>query len=104
MRKANVNDLFNVARLINDLNLKEDVFKAQKGEEDVERIGFNLIFDILSKATTKESQQKIYECLSQPFEMEVEAVGEMDITSLVDTFNNCFDIITLKNFINRVNK
>ena len=104
MRKANVNDLFNVARLINDLNLKEDVFKAQKGEEDVEKIGFNLIFDVLSKATTKESQQKIYECLSQPFEMEVEAVGEMGITSLVDTFNNCFDIITLKNFINRVNK
>lgn len=104
MRKANVNDLFNVARLINDLKLKEDVFKAQKGEEDVERIGFNLIFDVLSKATTKESQQKIYECLAQPFEMEVEAVGNMGITELVESFNNCFDIVTLKNFIKRVNK
>lgn len=104
MRKANVNDLFNVARLLNDLNLKEDIFKAQKGEEDVEKVGFNIIFDILSKATTKESQQKIYECLAQPFEINVGDVGQMGIMDIVEAFNQCFDFKTLANFINRVNK
>ena len=104
MRKANVNDMFNVARLINELNLKEDIFKSQKGEEDLEKIGFNIIFDILAKATTKEAQEKIYECLSQPFEMKANEVGLMSIDDIITTFMSCFDIVVLKNFMKRVNK
>ena len=104
MRKANVNDMFNVARLINDLNLKEDIFKSQKGEEDVEKIGFNIVFDILSKATTKDAQKKIYECLANPYEMSAEEVGKMEYMELFETFADCFDIKTLANFIKRVGK
>ncbi len=104
MRKANVNDMFDIARLINDLNLKEDIFKSQKGEEDLEKIGFNIIFDILSKATTKEAQSKIYECLSKPFEMKTNEVGLMSVDDIVTSFASCFDIVVLKNFIKRVNK
>ena len=104
MRKANVNDMFDIARLINELNLKEDIFKSQKGEEDLEKIGFNIIFDILAKATTKEAQSKIYECLSKPFEMEANEVGLMEIDNIVTSFMTCFNISVLKNFIKRVNK
>ena len=104
MRKANVNDMFNVARLVKDLNLKEDLFQSQKGEEDIEKIGFNIIFYILGKATTKDSQRKIYECLCEPFEMEAEEVGKMEYMKLIEGFMECFDITTLKNFIKRVNK
>lgn len=104
MRKANVNDMFNVVRLINDLNLKEDIFQSQKGEEDVEKIGYNIIFDILSKATTKDAQKRIYECLADPYEMTAGEVGEMPYMELVETFADCFDIKTLKNFIMRVGK
>lgn len=104
MRKANVDDMFNVARLVNDLNIKEDLFQSQKGEEDIEKIGFNIIFDIMAKATTKDSQKKIYECLCEPFEMKAEEVGKMKYMELVDSFMDCFDITTLKNFIKRVNK
>ena len=56
MRKANTNDLFNFARLINELDLKEDLFKAQQGEEDVEKIGFTFVFDVLSKADQRNTK------------------------------------------------
>lgn len=104
MRKANTNDLFNVARLVNELDLKDVIFNAQKGKEDVERIGFDLIIDIFSKATTKESQMKIYEVLAQPFEMEVEAVGNLDLDKLFEAITTCFDFKTVVNFIKRVNR
>lgn len=96
--------MFNVVRLINDLDLKEDVFKAQKGENDVERIGYDMIFSILAKGTTKEAQKKIYEVLAKPYEKTAEEIGEMPYMEIVETFADCFDIKTLKNFIKRVNK
>jgi hypothetical protein len=104
MRKANVNDMFNVARLIRDLDLRENIFVSQQGEEDIEKIGFNIVFDILSKATTKESQNKIYECLSGPYEKTVKEIGQMPYMELVESFTECFDLVTLKNFMERVNK
>lgn len=101
MRKANTNDLFNIARLINELDLKEDLFKAQQGEEDVEKIGFTFIFDLLSKAITKETQNMIYEVLAEPFEMKAKEVGELDITTLINNMTECFDFKTVINFIKR---
>lgn len=104
MRKANTNDLFNVARLVNELDLKDVIFNAQKGKEDVERIGFDLVIDVFAKATTKESQRKIYEVLAQPFEMEVEEVGTLELDKLIEAFTTCFDFQTVVNFIKRVNR
>lgn len=104
MRKANTTDLFNIARLVNDLNLKEDIFNSQKNEEDFEKIGFNFIFDILSKASTKEVEKKIYECLSGPLEMDPEAIGKMEIDELMKALPECFNFKTVVNFIKRVNK
>ena len=102
MRKANTNDLFNMARLINDLDLKDNLFNAQKGKEDVERIGFDFVFDVLSKATTKENQRKIYSVLAEPFEMKEEDVGLMPIDELVKNFMECWNLATLSNFLKRV--
>ena len=101
MRKANTSDLFNVARLINSLDLKDDLYKAQKGNEDVEQIGFDFIFNVFSKATTKQAEKQIYECLANPLEMKPEEVGQLDITTLFDNFMECFDLSTLINFIKR---
>lgn len=104
MRKANVNDLFEVARLVKELKLRDDLFNAQKGTEDMEKIGFDFMYDIMVKATTEEMQNRIYKCFSSPFEMEVEKVGLLGIDEFIDAFKQCFDIVTLINFTKRVNK
>lgn len=102
MRKANTNDLFNIARLVNELGLKDDFFEAQKGKEDLEKIGYEFVFAILSKATTKASQEKIYQVLCEPFEMTVEEVGLLDIDVLIENCLSCFNFKTVVNFIGRV--
>ena len=104
MRKANTNDLFNIARVINELSLKDDVFEAQKGKEDIEKIGFDLIFNILSKATTKEAQDKIYQVLCEPFEMTKKEVGLLEFDKLIEYCMECFNFKTVLNFIQRVDK
>lgn len=103
MRRSNTNDLFNIVRLVNDLGLKDDFFKAQQGKDDLEKIGFDFIFDILSKASTKEMQNRIYEVLAEPFEMPVEEVGKLEIDVLIKNFMECFNLATLKTFIKRAN-
>jgi hypothetical protein len=104
MRKANTKDLFNMARLINDLGLKEDLFKAQQGKEDLERIGFDFFIDVLAKATTKEMENKIYDVLAKPFEMKTEEVGEMEIEKLINSFLECWNLSTLLTFMKQLNK
>lgn len=101
MRKSNTNDLFNIVRLINDLDLKEDLFKAQQGKEDLEKIGFEFVFEMMAKASTKEMQSRIYECLAEPFEISSEEVGKLGVAELINNFMFCFDLSTLKTFIKR---
>lgn len=103
MRKANTDDLFNIARLIDDLGLKEDLFEVQKGKEDIEKIGFDFVFKIFSKAIKKEAQQKIYEVLSEPFEIKPQEVGKLGIMDLIKNTMECFDLSEVINFIKRAN-
>lgn len=99
-----MNDMFGVARLVKELNLKEDLFYALEEEGSVEKKGYSIIFEIFAKATTTDSQRKIYECLSGPFEVTPEEFGAKPYMEIVEGFTECFDIKTLKNFIERVNK
>ena len=103
MRKANIDDLFNLSRLITELDLKEDLYKAQRGKEDVEKIGFDFLFSILAKATTKEAQSKIYEVLANPFEMTVEEVGKMSLENMIQGVTECFNFSVVANFLKRAN-
>ena len=59
MRKANVSDLFNVARLVKNFGIKDEVFDAAKGKDDLEEIGFEMIYNIFDKAYRE--QTAIYE-------------------------------------------
>jgi hypothetical protein len=83
------------------LNLKDDLFKAQQGKEDLEKIGFEFIFEMMAKASTKEMQTRIYDCLAEPFEISSEEVGKLAVAELINNFMFCFDLSTLKTFIKR---
>lgn len=101
MRKANVSDMFNIARLIKEFGIKDEIFEATKGKDDIEEIGFSMVYNIFDKATTEEAEQKIYEVLSKPFEIECKKIGKMEIDELINIFLQCFNISTLLNFIKR---
>lgn len=103
MRKANVSDMFNIARLIKEFGIKDEIFEATKGKDDIEEIGFSMVYNIFDKATTEEAETKIYEVLSSPFEVGCADIGKMEIDELINNFMHCFNVGTLLNFIKRAN-
>ena len=94
--------MFEVVRFIDKLGIKDDIFQAQKGEEDLERIGFDVIMQIIEKATTSQAEKELYSVLSGPFEMKAKDIEVMDITEFVNAITTCFNLSTLVNFMQRV--
>lgn len=101
MRKATVKDMFDFARYIDKLNIKDTFYSVQKNKEDVEKIGFDLVFSLLCVATSEEAERGLYEAVCKPFEMPSDEVGNLAPTQFIEMFMNCYDITTLLNFINR---
>ena len=102
MRKANIHDMFEVVRFIDKLGIREDLFDAQHNIEDLEKIGFEAIFDIIKATTTQNAETEFYKLLSSPFEMKPEEIETMEITVFVNSIKECFNLETLINFIKRV--
>lgn len=103
MRKANIGDLFKIGRLVTKLDIKEQIFEAQKGKEvdKLEEIGFDLIYSIFEKAVSEEVENEIYDVLSGPFETPKEDIRKMSFSELLEHFTNTFDLKTVINFIKR---
>ncbi len=101
-RKANVGDLFNIARLLNEIDMKNDIISAYEGKGTLQEKGFDLIFNILNKASQKNTEKRVYDVLSKPFEMPASDVEKIDIDTLIQLCEQCFNLETLINFIKRV--
>lgn len=101
-RKANVGDLFNVARVLNELDVKSDIVSICEGTGTIQEKGFDVIFNILNKASQKDVEKRIYDVLSGPFEMTAQEVEKVDIDTLIQLCEQCFTLKTLINFIKRV--
>lgn len=103
-RKANLGDLFNIARLINDLDMREDIISIYDSKKSVQEKGFDIIFVALDKATQKQTEQKVYDVLSGPFEIDSKEICNIDLDQLVELCEQCFTLKTVVNFIKRVSK
>ncbi len=101
-RKANVGDLFNIARLFDELDMKSDIVSICEGKGTIQEKGFDVIFKILNKATQKNIEKRVYDVLSGPFEMNPLEVEKIDIDTLMKLCKECFNLKTLINFIKRV--
>lgn len=103
MRKANIEDMFKIGRLVTKLGIKEQIFEAQKGKEidNFEEIGFDLVYMIFEKVVSKEVENEIYDVLSGPFEMPKEDIRKLSLSKLLEHFTSVFDLETVVNFIKR---
>ena len=101
-RKANVGDLFNIVRLLNELDMKSDIVSIYEGKGTFQEKGFDVIFKILNKASSKNIEKRVYDVLSGPFEMNPPEVEKIDIDTLIQLCKECFNLKTLINFIKRV--
>ena len=100
MRKLQTRDLFSAGRMIKELDLKNTIkelgLKANK--ENSYEIGAELILRIFEKASERKSEEKIYEFLAGPFEMNPEEVAKLELNSLLENMKKISDIENLKSF------
>lgn len=106
MRNLQTRDMFNAVRLIKNLNLKEDVrgviLNATNTEDSSkDNAGIDLLFVILDKACEKNTEDKIYEFLSGPFECTPEDVAQLDIIDLFENLKQVASIDKWKSFLSK---
>lgn len=102
MRKLNTSDVFAFTRMIKEIGLKEEIkeiaSKATK-EEDVSKLGLDMIFTLIEKFSEANSENALYEFLSRPLEVTKEEVGTMDLFDLVEKIMQIADVEKWKTFL-----
>ena len=87
MRKLKTKDIPAFCRVIKKLGVREEFNRiAQEANElsDVWDKGFEFIWSIFDIATEAAGEAILYDFLAGPFEMPAEAVGEMELSELLD--------------------
>ena len=104
MRKFQTTDIFELARVLMKIGIREEVqdvaTRAAESKDKKVKIdmGFDLFFGILSKATQKNAEIEIYKFLANIFECEWKEVGEMDPFELWEKINEVASIEKWKSF------
>lgn len=91
MRKLKTKDVFAFLRVATEAGIRREIRAladqiAAAGEEtDARSVGFDLIFSCLDHLGAKKAEGLVYEFLAGPWEMEPEAIADMDLSEFGDT-------------------
>ena len=87
MRNLKTSDIFEFARCLRKIGIKEELKKVgiqANNIRDITSLGFDVLYDLFELATEKQGETALYEFLSKPFEMTVEEIENMDIDKLFE--------------------
>lgn len=87
MRKLKTPDIFNGARMLKKLGLKEQAKQIAAQADDIQDIwamGFDFVWSIFDAATDNDGEHLLYEFLAGPFEMTPEEVENLDFPDMLD--------------------
>ncbi|MGL5085311.1 MAG: hypothetical protein ACRC68_06265 [Clostridium sp.] len=102
MRKLNTSDVFAFTRMVKEIGLKEEIkgiaAKATE-EQDVNKVGLDMIFTLIEKFSEVNSENALYEFLRKPLEVSKEDVATMDLFDLVEKVMNMADVEKWKTFL-----
>lgn len=99
MRTLQNRDIFAFGRILSKANLKDEIKKISVGnDKDVEAIGFDLLFTILTSCSDKAVEQEIYTFLASIFEMEVEDVERLEPIETFEKMSKIADWEKWKSF------
>lgn len=109
-RKLEFGDIFEGARLVEKLGIREEVIEVAKRAEEskVKKVkidmGFDLFFSIMSKAISQDAEWEIYKFLSNIFECTPEEVKKTDPLVVFQTIEEIASFEDWAVFIKRVIK
>lgn len=107
-RKLEFGDVFEGARLVEKIGIREEVAEVAKRAEESKTkkvqidMGFDLFFGIMSKAITHDAEQEIYKFLSPIFEKTPEEVKKMNPLAVYNTLKDVADLEEWANFFKSV--
>ena len=110
MRNLETHDIFSACRLLTKIGVREEIREvAKQAEENKSKkiqfdMGFDLMFGILEKATTENSENEIYKFIADLFECEPEEVRKMNPIDLFKNLEKVANIEEWKNFFGYVAK
>ncbi len=107
MRNLNFGDMFQLARIIKKLKIKDelkDITSNITEKSNKMEIGIDLMYVIFDKATEKQAEQEIYKFLSRPFEVKPEEVEKMDLFEVVENFSKVANLEEWKVFLKQAAK
>lgn len=88
MRELQTNDLFNAARIIKKLKLKEEfssaVQLASAEKRSEMQLGFDLMYIVIDKVTDEHVEKEFYQFLAEPFEVPAEEIAKMKPIDLIN--------------------
>ncbi len=106
MRKLAAKDIFTLARILREINIKEDVKRiamtANSAKDITAEIGFDLIFSIIDKAVSENAEEKIFEFLAGVFEEDIEMIKEMPPAEFLGKIMQAASAEEWKSFFQRV--
>lgn len=110
MRSLQTSDIFSAVRLINKIGVREEIKEVAKQVEEKPGkklrfdAGFDLIFGILERAATQQSEAEIYNFIADLFECNPDEVRTMDPVELMENFEKVADFEKWKNFFGYVKR
>lgn len=103
MRNLQTSDVFELARLVKKIGIKNELKEiAMKinTDEDQYSVGFEIIFGLIEKVSEKNSEDYLYEFLSKPLEVTKDEVRTMDPVELVEKLFTIASVDKWKSFFN----
>lgn len=105
MRKLKVKDIAPAIKLVNAINVGDDIKKIIAKGGDAEAVGVEIIGTILKKySESSKVQILVCEFLANPFEMSAEAVADMDIDDFIENIKAIGGLKTLADFFGSVTR
>ena len=99
MRELQNSDVFAFGRILTKANLKEEIKNISISKEaDVESLGFDIMFAIITHCADKEVEHEIYSFLASLFEMSSEDVAKLDPIDTITKLNDIADWKRWKSF------
>lgn len=110
MRGLQTTDVFGAARLITRIGIRDEIRKAaeqaeaDKGKKIKIDFGFDLMFAIFEKATSKNAEKEIYEFIASLFECTPEEVMKMNPVKMLRQLEEVANIEEWKDFFGYVRR
>lgn len=99
MRKLKVKDIAPATKLLSFIDIKPEIEKIVNAESDPTKVGIQIFGSVLKKyGENPKAEKALANFLSGPFEMEPEAILDMDIDEFIDAIKKVGGMSAFINF------